>query len=53
MSFALRTPCGLDGGVLAVDGVDVLGVVAAGDVGDPGVRDVRAGDGALPTVFFS
>jgi hypothetical protein len=44
---------GLDGGVLAVQDVDVLGVVAAWDAGDAGVRDVGAGDGVLQAVFFS
>jgi hypothetical protein len=41
----------LDDGALAVDGVDVLGVVAARDAGDPGVGDVRAGDGVLPAAL--
>src|SRR5271170_900601 len=40
--------CGLHDGVLAVDHVDVLGVVAAGHAGYPGVRDAGAGDGVLP-----
>src|SRR6185437_3723699 len=39
---------GLDGGVVAVQGVDELGVVAARDLRYPGVGDVRAGDGVLP-----
>src|SRR6202035_5762185 len=39
---------GLDGGVVAVDDVDVLRVVAARDAADPGIGDVRAGDGVLP-----
>jgi hypothetical protein len=39
---------GLDGGVLAVGDVDVLGVVAAWDAVDPGKGDVRAGDGVPP-----
>jgi hypothetical protein len=39
---------GLHDGVLAVGDVDVLGVVAARDAGDPAVRDVRAGDGVPP-----
>src|SRR5260370_40275344 len=42
---------GLHDGVLAVDGVDVLRVVAARDAGDAGVGDVRAGDGVLPAGF--
>src|SRR6266571_3770416 len=40
--------CGLYDGVLAVNGVDVLRVVAARHVLYPGVRDVRAGDRVLP-----
>src|SRR5215813_9310655 len=39
---------GLDAGVLAVDDVDVLGMVAARDAADTGVRDVRADDGVPP-----
>jgi hypothetical protein len=39
---------GLHDGVLAVDGVDVLGVVAARPAADPAVRDVGAGDGVPP-----
>src|SRR6202044_1044498 len=39
---------GLDGGVVAVQDVDVLRVVAARHPGDSRVRDVRAGDGVLP-----
>ena len=39
---------GLDDGVLAVHGVDVLRVVAARHPAYPGVRDVRAGDGVFP-----
>src|SRR5947207_7569652 len=39
---------GLDGGVVAVQHVDVLRVVAARDPWYPAVRDVRAGDGVLP-----
>ena len=42
----------LDDGVLAVDHVDVLRVVACGDAGDPAVGDVRAGDGVLPAGFL-
>jgi hypothetical protein len=42
----------LDDGVLAVDGVDVLGVVAAGNAGDADVGDVGAGDGVLPAGLF-
>ena len=38
----------LDDGVLAVHGVEVLGVVAARDARDPAAGDVRAGDGVLP-----
>jgi hypothetical protein len=34
----------LNGGVVAVQDVDVLGVVAAGDTGDSAVRDVGAGN---------
>src|SRR6516225_1878708 len=48
MALAVRTPPGLHGSVLAVHGVDVLRVMAAGHAGYPGVRDVRAGDRVLP-----
>src|SRR6185503_3322867 len=48
MAFGGADAAGLDDGVLAADGVDVLQVVAAGDALYPGVRDVRAGDGVLP-----
>ncbi len=45
---------GLDDGVLAVHGVDVLRMVAARDAGDPGIRDVRAGNWEYrQPVFFS
>jgi hypothetical protein len=45
-------PGGLHHGVLAVQDVDVLGVVAARHAGYPGVRDVRAGDRVLPARFL-
>ena len=38
----------LDDGVLAVQHIDELGVVAAGNVLDPGVRDVGDDDGVPP-----
>jgi hypothetical protein len=44
---------GLDDGMLAVDGVDVLGVVAAGDAGDPGAGDVLQVMEYFQPVFFS
>jgi len=44
---------GLDDCVLAVDGVDVLGVVASPDAGDAGVWDVRAVMEYFQPVFFS
>jgi len=39
---------GLHDGVLAVGGVNVLGVMAARDAADPTIGDVRAGDGVPP-----
>jgi hypothetical protein len=43
---------GLDGGVVPLDRVDVLRVVAAGNPGDPAQRDICAGDGVLPSGFL-
>src|SRR5579859_4369311 len=43
---------GLDDGMLAVEYVDVLRVVAAGDAADAVAGDVRAGDGVLPAGFL-
>ena len=42
----------LDDGVLAVHDVDVLGVVTPRNPGDPGLGDVRAGDGVPPAGFL-
>src|SRR4029077_14531208 len=46
----LRGPdtAGLHDSVLAVHGVDVLGMMAARDAGNPAVGVVRAGDGVPP-----
>jgi hypothetical protein len=43
----------LDDSVLAVGDVDVLGVMAAWDAGDPAIGDIRADDHYRQPVFFS